>query len=89
MIAIGGYYDESADLTAEVSELKELGLAGLKLKVGGLEPEQDAVHARLARDAGGDGFILAADANQGWTPEQEPGLGSQLDASFIEAHRVT
>jgi len=70
MIAIGGYYDENADLAAEVAELKELGLAGLKLKVGGLEPEQDAARARLAREAGGAGFVLAADANQGWTPEQ-------------------
>ncbi len=70
MIAIGGYYDGSADLGAEVSELKELGLAGLKLKVGGLEPEQDAARVRLAREAGGEGFVLAADANQGWTPQQ-------------------
>jgi L-alanine-DL-glutamate epimerase-like enolase superfamily enzyme len=70
MIAIGGYYDEKADLATEVGELRELGLAGLKLKVGGLEPEQDAARARLVRDAGGDDFILAADANQGWTPEQ-------------------
>jgi L-alanine-DL-glutamate epimerase-like enolase superfamily enzyme len=70
MIAIGGYYDENADLAAEVGELQELGLAGLKLKVGGLEPEQDAARARLARDAGGDDFILAADANQGWTRKQ-------------------
>jgi D-galactarolactone cycloisomerase len=69
-IAIGGYYAENADLTAEVTELKELGLAGLKLKVGGLEPEEDAKRAHLARKAGGDDFILAADANQGWTPEQ-------------------
>jgi L-alanine-DL-glutamate epimerase-like enolase superfamily enzyme len=70
MIAIGGYYADNADLATEVRELKELGLAGLKLKVGGLEPEQDAARARLARHAGGDGFILAADANQGWTLEQ-------------------
>lgn len=70
MIAIGGYYGAGADLAAEVAELKELGLAGLKLKVGGLEPEQDAERARLAREAGGPDFVLAADANQGWTKEQ-------------------
>jgi L-alanine-DL-glutamate epimerase-like enolase superfamily enzyme len=68
MIAIGGYYD--SDLAAEVTELRELGVAGLKLKVGGLEPEHDAERARTARAAGGPDFILAADANQGWTPEQ-------------------
>jgi L-alanine-DL-glutamate epimerase-like enolase superfamily enzyme len=70
MIAIGGYYGENADLAAEVAELRELGLAGLKLKVGGLEPEQDAARAHAAREAGGAEFILAADANQAWTPEQ-------------------
>lgn len=70
MIAIGGYYDEQADLAAEVGELKDLGLAGLKLKVGGLTPREDAERTRLAREAGGDGFILAADANQGWTREE-------------------
>ncbi|HKP18566.1 MAG TPA: mandelate racemase/muconate lactonizing enzyme family protein [Gaiellaceae bacterium] len=70
MIAIGGYYGEGADVAREVAELRELGLAGLKLKVGGLEPEQDAERVRTAREAGGREFILAADANQAWTPEQ-------------------
>ncbi len=70
MIAIAGYYGEDVDLAAEIVELRELGLAGMKLKVGGLEPEQDAERARTARKAGGDDFILAADANQGWTREQ-------------------
>lgn len=69
-IAIGGYYAPDADLAAEVAELKELGLGGLKLKVGGLEPEEDAKRTRVVRAAGGEDFILAVDANQAWTPEQ-------------------
>src|SRR5438132_1110812 len=55
---------------AEVTELREQGLAGMKFKVGGLTPEEDADRFRRARQAAGDGFVLAADANQAWTPQQ-------------------
>jgi len=68
MIAIGGYYEEGADVEAEVTALLELGVGGMKLKVGGLDPDADAERVRLARRAGGDDFILAVDANQAWTP---------------------
>ena len=67
MIAIGGYYDTGISIADEIAELRQLGLAGLKLKVGGLAPEDDAARFRAARDAAGSDFILAADANQGWT----------------------
>ena len=70
MIAIGGYYGAEADIDAEIAELREMGLAGLKFKVGGLSPEQDAERFRKARAAGGPDFLLAADANQGWTPQE-------------------
>ncbi|MHB1468795.1 MAG: enolase C-terminal domain-like protein, partial [Solirubrobacteraceae bacterium] len=56
-----------ADVRAEVQELLEMGVAGMKLKVGGLTPEEDAKRFRQAREAGGPDFLLAADANQGWT----------------------
>src|SRR5947209_17886109 len=36
MIAIGGYYNTGVDLPAEVNALLELGVGGMKLKVGGL-----------------------------------------------------
>ena len=68
MIAISGYYAPDADLAAEVAELRELGLAGMKLKVGGLSAEDDAERVRIVRDVAGPGFVLAADANQAWTP---------------------
>jgi L-alanine-DL-glutamate epimerase-like enolase superfamily enzyme len=70
LIAIGGYYGEEAGLETEVQGLLDLGLGGLKLKVGGLDPAADAERARLARRVGGEDFILAADANQAWTPQQ-------------------
>jgi D-galactarolactone cycloisomerase len=67
IIAIGGYYDSEADLGAEVEALQELGLAGIKLKVGGLDVRLDAERVRRVREAGGAGFVIAADANQAWT----------------------
>lgn len=70
VIAIGGYYAADASIEAEVAELQELGLAGMKLKVGGLSPEEDAERFRRARRAAGDRFVLAADANQAWTPAE-------------------
>jgi D-galactarolactone cycloisomerase len=70
MISIGGYYDSPLSIAEEVLDLRERGLAGMKFKVGGLDPETDAQRFRTARTAAGDDFILAADGNQGWTPQQ-------------------
>jgi L-alanine-DL-glutamate epimerase-like enolase superfamily enzyme len=70
MIAIGGYYEDGADVSSEVEALRSLGLGGMKLKVGGLDPMSDATRARTARQAGGEDFILAVDANQAWTPQE-------------------
>jgi D-galactarolactone cycloisomerase len=70
MIAIGGYYDSPLPIADEVQELRELGLAGMKFKVGGRSPAEDAQRLRLAREAAGPDFVLAADANQAWTPAE-------------------
>lgn len=70
MISIGGYYGADADIAAEVAELRERGLAGMKFKVGGRSPEEDADRFRQARAAAGDDWILCADANQGWTRDE-------------------
>ena len=68
MIAIGGYYDSPLPIADEVQELRSLGLGGMKFKVGGRSPEEDAQRLRLAREAAGPDFVLAADANQAWAP---------------------
>lgn len=68
VISIGGYYAEDADINAEIAELREGQYAGMKFKVGGLSPEEDAERVRQARAAAGDDFALAVDANQGFTP---------------------
>jgi D-arabinonate dehydratase len=73
VVALGGYYrekDELAGLAAEVAELKAMGVGGLKLKIGGRSPAEDAERAQAVRRAGGDDFILACDPNQAWTRQQ-------------------
>lgn len=70
MISIGGYYAADANIAVEVEDLLERGLAGMKFKVGGLTPEEDAERFRRAREAGGADFVLMADANQGWTTRE-------------------
>ena len=69
MISIGGYYG-GPDIADEVAELRELGLAGLKFKVGGRDPKTDAERFKRAREAAGSDFILCADANQGWSADE-------------------
>jgi D-arabinonate dehydratase len=71
--ALGGYSRERNELEGlveEVAELKAFGIGGLKLKVGGREPKADAELVAAVRRAGGDDFIVAADANQGWTRDE-------------------
>jgi L-alanine-DL-glutamate epimerase-like enolase superfamily enzyme len=67
MIAIGGYYDSPISIADEVTDLLERGFAGMKLKVGALDPAADAARFREAREAGGEDFVLCADGNQGYT----------------------
>lgn len=68
LIAIGGYYGEPLGTIAEeIASYRELGLAGVKFKVGGLSPAEDADRVAAARDAAGPGFVVAVDANQGYT----------------------
>jgi D-arabinonate dehydratase len=59
-----------ADLETEIAHYLELGIHGMKLKVGKLSVEEDIERARLARRVGGARFHLCVDANQSWTVEQ-------------------
>jgi D-galactarolactone cycloisomerase len=86
VITIGGYYGHQ-DIAEEVSALREQGLAGMKFKVGGLTPEEDAERFRIARAAAGPDFVLCADANQGWTPAQAVAFArrvADLDLHWFE-----
>lgn len=90
VIVLGGYYrdkNELEGLAEETAELKASGVAGVKLKVGGRTPAQDAQRVRVARRAGGDDFVLACDANQGWTRAEAiefAGLVADLNLRWFE-----
>ena len=73
VISIGGYYpppgeDPLRAIAKEVDEIRERGVGGIKMKVGRASLEEDLERVRAAGKAGGDGFVIAVDANQGWTP---------------------
>ena len=73
VIAIGGYYREGKtheDLVAEMEEYREMGLAGVKLKVGGRSPEEDIGRLAAVREGMGEEFVIACDANQGYTIDE-------------------
>lgn len=70
MIAIGGYYEdgrELADLAAEAREYESMGLAGMKLKVGGAPIERDIDRLHRVREATGEEFVIACDSNRAWS----------------------
>ncbi len=72
IITIAGYYEEGKtlhDLAKEMEWLRNVGMAGCKMKVGGLSPAQDAERVAAARDGAGKDFILMVDANRGWNVE--------------------
>ncbi|MGX5682793.1 mandelate racemase/muconate lactonizing enzyme family protein [Schumannella luteola] len=70
VISIGGYYRADADIAREVGHLRDEGFAGMKFKIGGLSPAEDADRVRQALAAAGDDFRIAVDANQGWSAAQ-------------------
>lgn len=72
VMMIGGYYTDGMDVDEattrkDIETFKGMGVAGCKFKIGGRTPEVDAVRVRIARDAAGEDFVLAVDANQAWT----------------------
>lgn len=68
LIAIGGYYGEPlGSVIEEIATYRQLGLAGIKFKVGGRSVAEDAERVAAAREAAGANFLIAVDANQGYT----------------------
>ena len=90
VIVLGGYYrdkNELEELAEEALELKAAGAAGVKLKVGGRTPEADAARARAVRRAAGEDFVMACDANQGWTRAEAvefAGRAADLNLAWFE-----
>lgn len=72
VMLIGGYYTEGQDVNEESTRediriYKKMQVAGVKFKVGGRSPEVDIERVKIARDEAGDDFVIAVDANQGFT----------------------
>ena len=88
IISIGGYYEDGktlADLGREMEWLRSVGMAGCKVKVGGLSAEKDAERVAAARAGAGPDFMIAVDANRGW-PISEAQRFARLDRET--RHRV-
>jgi L-alanine-DL-glutamate epimerase-like enolase superfamily enzyme len=84
LIAIGGYYGEPlGGIAEEMAAYRAMGLAGVKFKVGGADPATDAARVLAARQAAGDGFLIAIDANQGYNPADALDLCRRLDGAGI------
>ena len=84
LVAIGGYYgDPLGTIEEEIGLYQELGLAGVKFKVGGLTPAEDAERVQRARAASGDTFVIMIDANQGLTVPAAIELSRRLEGSGI------
>jgi D-galactarolactone cycloisomerase len=80
MTVIGGYYGEPlGSIEDEIAYYRDtLGLAGMKFKVGGRSPAEDAARVHRARLAAGPDFTLSIDANQGYTVPQAVELARRL-----------
>jgi D-arabinonate dehydratase len=73
VIAIGGYVMQgktTTDLETEIAHYRDIGMSGMKLKVGRRSVEEDVERTTLARKVGGPDFHLCCDANQAWTVDQ-------------------
>ena len=69
-IIIGGYYEEgkeSKGLIEEIEGYRAAGYAGVKFKVGGRPPAEDIARVQQVRAAIGDEFLIACDANMGYS----------------------
>lgn len=69
VIAIGGYYEDDKGIESlidEAREYRELGLAGIKLKVGGVSVQEDLQRLASIRGELGDEYCIACDANRAW-----------------------
>jgi D-arabinonate dehydratase len=86
IIAIAGYYEPGktpADLGREMEWLRRAGMAGCKMKVGGMSAEADAERVAAARAGGGPDFVLSVDSNRGWPVDEAVKF-----ARLVERHDV-
>jgi D-galactarolactone cycloisomerase len=83
VVGIGGYYAPrkgDQELIAEMLGYQQMGLAGVKMKVGRASIKEDARRVRIVREAVGPDFVIACDANQAWRPEEAIEFGRLVSA---------
>jgi L-alanine-DL-glutamate epimerase-like enolase superfamily enzyme len=85
---IGGYYHLDHDQTAAlIRSYVDAGFAGVKFKVGGRTPAEDAARVAVAREAAGPAFAIMVDANQGYSLRDAVDFGrrvADLDIRWFE-----
>jgi L-alanine-DL-glutamate epimerase-like enolase superfamily enzyme len=87
MSVIGGYYHLDAGQTRDVMTAYAERFSGVKFKVGGRTPAEDAERVRVARDAAGPALALMVDANQGYDRAGAVDFGrrvAELDIRWFE-----
>ena len=87
MSVIGGYYHLDPDQTRRVVADYATRFAGMKFKVGGRSPAEDAERVRWAREAAGPDFVIMVDANQGYERAEAVEFGkrvAELDIRWFE-----
>ena len=88
--ATAGYYrpaGEDDDVEKEFAGIVEQGFRQVKLKTGGLSPEEDVERARRVRQAIGPDVALYVDASQGWSVAEAIRAGhgyEELDVAWFE-----
>jgi L-alanine-DL-glutamate epimerase-like enolase superfamily enzyme len=76
---IGGYYHLDHDQTADlIRSYVDAGFAGVKFKVGGRTPTEDAARVAVAREAAGPDFAIMVDANQGYSLRDAVDFGRRV-----------
>ena len=71
--ASGGYYKEGKDLdelAREMQDYLDMGFRAVKMKLGGLPPEEDAPRVKAVREAVGPDVPVFLDANNAWPDAQ-------------------
>jgi len=86
VLGIGGYYRPGGDLELreEINQYLELGLAGIKLKVGRWSVEEDVRRVTFIRQNFPGDFVVACDANQAWTYHQAAQFARAVEGMRVE-----
>ena len=78
MSVIGGYYHLSESETRETLARYAGQFSGVKFKVGGKSPAEDAKRVQSAREGAGPELALMVDANQGWDLRSAVDFGKRV-----------